>query len=152
MFDDEALQAEHCRHIVWTSSRAFRVDVRWSFNTNFCAYSVKLLTSVCCLFISARLNLNRFPPTFFLSPYLLHPIHILYSPAPLLTTYMSALQGEAVRFPMVSEAARRLVRDARRRGGGCQVSTRRRRHLFVQFRPFYSYCIILFVSTTQWHP
>lgn len=31
------------------------------------------------------------------------------------------LQGEAARFPMVSEAARWLVRDARWRGGGRQV-------------------------------
>lgn len=31
------------------------------------------------------------------------------------------LQGEAARFPMVSKAARWLVRDARWRGGGRQV-------------------------------
>lgn len=50
------------------------------------------------------------------------------NPAPLVTVYLlsfspapALFQGEAARFPMVSEAARWLVQDAHRRGGGCQV-------------------------------
>ena len=50
-----------------------------------------------------------------LSPCVSSPPLLLSSPAPAL------LQGEAARFPMVSEAARWLVQDAHRRGGGCQV-------------------------------
>lgn len=37
------------------------------------------------------------------------------------TPLLSLIQGEAARFPMVSEAARRLICDARWRRGGCQV-------------------------------
>lgn len=92
------------------------------------------LDSECWLCISALLNLQYLncstshPPSSSAPalPYLPlsiipHPLSFSSSISPLLSPPAGFLQGEAARFPVVSEAARWLVCDARRRGGGCQV-------------------------------
>lgn len=60
------------------------------------------------------------PPLPYLYPTPL-PLGPSMHPPPLPLSQSALLQGKAVRFPAVSEAARWLVCDARWRGGGCQV-------------------------------